>query len=320
MIIFSAYYPELRYNKEMNITDALQQFLEYQEIEKGRSLKTVRNYHQYISKYIEFSGIATSGNIDAENIRQFRLYLNRQPGARIKGQSGGTLKKQTQNYYLIAIRMFLKYLMKQGLAVYSSNNIELAKTETRHIDHLNVDELERMFVVAKKNLRNYAIIHMLFSTGLRVSELCSLNRDIDLTRPEFTIRGKGDKLRIVFISAQAQDSVREYLNNRTDMDEALFVQEGPQVVKREEQNVSLRLTSRSVERLVKHIAIASGISKKVSPHTIRHSFATDLLRNGADIRSVQIMLGHSNIATTQIYTHITDKQLQDVHAKFHNKN
>jgi len=302
----------------MEIHHALQRFLEYQEIEKGRSLKTVRNYKQYISKYIEFSGIKKTSSIDAENIRQFRLHLNRQPGARVKGQSSGTMKKRTQNYYLIAIRMFLKYLMKQGLSVYSPDHIELAKTAERHIDHLDVSELQRMLDVSKKHPRNHAIMHMLFSTGLRVSELCSLNRDIDLNKDEMTIRGKGDKIRIVFLSPHAKTSVREYLNNRTDMDEALFIQEGPRVVKLEEQNVSLRLTSRSVERLVKQIAIESGIAKKVTPHTIRHSFATDLLRNGADIRSVQIMLGHSNIATTQIYTHITDKQLRDVHKKFHN--
>ncbi|MAQ77015.1 hypothetical protein CL684_00585 [Candidatus Campbellbacteria bacterium] len=303
----------------MNINEALQRFLEYLEIEKGRSLKTVRNYKQYISKYIEFSGIKKIDVIDAESIRQFRLHLNRQPGAKTKGQQSGTMKKRTQNYYLIALRMFLKYLMKQGHKVYSPENIELAKTEARHIDHLDVTELQRMLDVAQKHQRNYAIMHMLFSTGLRVSELTSLNRDIDLSKDEMTIRGKGDKLRIVFLSPKARESVREYLNNRTDMDEALFIQEGPRVVKLEEQNVSLRLTPRSVERLVKRIAIEAGIAKKVTPHTIRHSFATDLLRNGADIRSVQMMLGHSNIATTQIYTHITDKQLREVHKKFHNK-
>lgn len=302
----------------MNIKEALQRFLEYQEIEKGRSLKTVRNYNQYVSKYIEHSGIQKTSDINAENIRQFRLHLNRQPGIRIKGQSSGTMKKRTQNYYLIAIRMFLKWCLKQGLAVYSPDHIELAKTEARHIDHLDISELKRMLEVAQKHPRNYAIMNMLFSTGLRVSELTSLNRDIDLSKEEMSIRGKGDKIRIVFLSPLARNSIQKYLSNRTDMDEALFIQAGPRVVKLEEQNVSLRLTSRSVERLVKQIAIEAGISKKVTPHTIRHSFATDLLRNGADIRSVQMMLGHSNIATTQIYTHITDRQLHDVHKKFHN--
>jgi site-specific recombinase XerD len=304
----------------MDITSALQRFLEYQEIEKGRSLKTVRNYKHYISKYIEFSGIKNTSDINAENIRKFRLHLNRQPGIKTKGQTTGTMKKRTQNYYLIAIRMFLKYCMKQGLSVYSPDHIELAKTAERHIDHLEIPELLRMMDVSKKHPRNNAIIHMLFSTGLRVAELCSLNRDIDLSKDEMTIRGKGDKLRIVFLSSETRNIVKNYLETRTDMDEALFIQEGPRVVKLEEQNVSLRLTSRSVERLVKRVATEAGIAKNVTPHTIRHSFATDLLRNGADIRSVQMMLGHSNIATTQIYTHITDKQLREVHKKFHNKN
>ena len=303
----------------MKINDALQRFLEYLEIEKGRSLKTVRNYRQYLTRYIEFSGIKTIGDIDAESVRQFRLHLNRQPGTKTRGQASGTMKRRTQNYYLIAIRMFLKYLMKVGHKVYSPDHIELAKTEARDVDHLDITELSRMLQVAHKHPRNYAIMHMLFSTGLRVSELCSLDRDLDLSKDELTVRGKGDKLRIVFISPEARAAVLEYLKTRTDMDEALFVQEGPQTVKREEKNETLRLTSRSVERLVKQIAIEAGISKKVTPHTIRHSFATDLLRNGADIRSVQVMLGHSNIATTQIYTHVTDKQLREVHKKFHNK-
>ncbi len=303
----------------MKPQDALQQFLEYLEIEKGRSLKTVRNYRQYIGRFFEFADISDIENINAEHIRQFRLHLNRQPGLKSPGQSQSTLKKRTQNYYLIALRVFLKYMMKQGFNVYSPEHIELAKVPERHIDHLEIHELQRMLEASQDHPRNHALLHMLFSTGLRVSELCSLNRDIDLHRDEFTIRGKGDKLRIVFLSPLAKETTRAYLKNRTDMDDALFIQEGPGVVKREEQNVSLRLSSRSVERIVKQIAIKAGVSKKVTPHTIRHSFATDLLRNGADIRSVQMLLGHSNIATTQIYTHISDKELHNVHKQFHNK-
>lgn len=303
----------------MNMNDALQQFLEYLEIEKGRSLKTVRNYRQYIKRYIEFSKAEHTNDITPESLRQFRLFLNRQNGAKEKGQVESTMKKQTQNYYLIALRMFLKYLLKQNIKVYSPDHIELAKTGDRHIDHLEIHELKRMIEASIHNLRNHAIICMLFSTGLRISELCSLNRTLDITKKEFTIRGKGEKLRVVFLSQDAQDAIKKYLETRTDIDEALFIQEGPGAVKRKENNESLRLSPRSVERLVKQIARAAGISKKVTPHTIRHSFATDLLRNGADIRSVQIMLGHSNIATTQIYTHITDRQLGDIHHKFHNK-
>lgn len=303
----------------MNINDALVRFLEYLEIEKGRSLKTVRNYRHYISRYLDIQNLKHTDDINASSLREFRLHLNRQEGIKIKGQAKGTMKKRTQNYYLIAIRMFLKYLIKIGIPVYSPDHIELAKTSDRQVDYLDINELLRMLEISKKHPRNYAILAMLFSTGLRVSELCSLNRDIDLSKDEFTIRGKGEKLRIVFLSPEARSATVSYIKTRTDMDEALFVQAGPQAVKREEKNESLRLTPRSVERLVKQIAIEAGISKKVTPHTVRHSFATDLLRNGADIRSVQMMLGHSNIATTQIYTHITDKQLREVHKKFHNQ-
>ncbi len=215
--------------------------------------------------------------------------------------------------------MFLKWMLKRDIKSLAPDKIELAKTSLRQIDNIGKKELDRMIDVSKKNKRNHAILQLLFSTGLRVSELCSLNRDLDFSKDEFTIRGKGEKLRIVFLSNEAKISIKNYLNNRTDMDEALFIQEGPNVVKLEEKNVPLRLTQRSVERIVKQIAIESGISKNVTPHTIRHSFATDLLRNGADIRSVQIMLGHSNIATTQIYTHVTNEQLKDIHKKFHSK-
>jgi site-specific recombinase XerD len=215
--------------------------------------------------------------------------------------------------------MFLKYLNKQDIEVLPAEKIELAKTESREIDHISILELDRMMNVSKRHPRNHGIMQILFSTGLRLSEMCSMNRDLDLSSDEFTIRGKGDKLRIVFLSFEARQSILNYLETRTDMDEALFIQAGPRAVKLEEQNVSLRLTPRSVERIVKQLAIEAGISKVVTPHTIRHSFATDLLRNGADIRSVQMMLGHSNIATTQIYTHVTDQQLREIHKKFHNK-
>lgn len=304
----------------MNINDALRGFLEYMEIERGRSLKTIDNYCRYIERFISFSKISQANQITENNVREFRLYLNRQPGMKNKGQSPTTLNKRTQNYHLIALRVFLKYLTKRDIKSLAADKIELAKTSSRQIDHIEGSELKRMMEISKKNPRNYALLEMLFSTGLRVSELCSLNRDLDISKDEFTIRGKGEKLRIVFLSSEAKKSLREYLENRTDMDEALFVQQGPRSVKLAEQNVSLRLSSRSVERIVKQMALEAGISKRVTPHTIRHSFATDLLRNGADIRSVQIMLGHSNIATTQIYTHVTNKQLRDIHKKFHNEN
>ncbi len=304
----------------MNIHDALEEFLSYMEIEKGRSLKTIKNYRRYLERFISFSQIKKTQEITEKKVREFRLYLNRQAGAKIKGQSQGTMKRKTQNYHLIALRVFLKWMLKRDIPSLAPDKIELAKTSQREIESIEVRDVYRMIAASQNHPRDHAILELLFSTGLRVSELCSLNRDIDLQKDEFTIRGKGEKLRIVFLSEEAKKAIKTYLETRTDMDEALFVQEGPRVVKLQEQNVSLRLSPRSVERIVKHYAIKAGISKRVTPHTLRHSFATDLLRNGADLRSVQIMLGHSNIATTQIYTHISNERLKEIHKKFHGKN
>lgn len=298
------------------------EFLEHVEIEKGNSLKTVNNYDHYLSRFFEFTKISEPIDITDDKIREFRLFLNRQPGAKTKGQQSGTLKKNTQNYHLIALRSFLKYLMKRNIKSLSPDRIDLAKIKERSLDLISNNELERLLNAPEikvtdkdnlKTLRDKAILELFFSTGLRLSELCSLNRDLDLTKDEFSIRGKGEKVRVVFLSDSAKDAIREYLKNRKDMDEPLFIQYSHNGAK------SNRLTPRSIERIVKYYAIKAGISKKVTPHIIRHSFATDLLSNGADIRSVQMMLGHANIATTQIYTHITDKQLRDVHKKFHSK-
>jgi site-specific recombinase XerD len=300
------------------------EFLEHVEIEKGNSLKTVNNYNHYISRFIDFSKINKPNEITDDKIREFRLFLNRQPGVKIKGQVSGTLKKNTQNYHLIAIRSFLKYLMKRNITSLSPDRIDLAKIKERSLDLISTQELERLLNAPNTNneksvtpssqlkiLRDKAILELFFSTGLRLSELCSLNRDLDLTKDEFSIRGKGEKVRVVFLSDSAKDAIRDFLKSRKDLDEPLFIQYSRNGGK------SNRLTPRSIERIVKFYAIKAGISKKVTPHVIRHSFATDLLSNGADIRSVQMMLGHANIATTQIYTHITDKQLRDVHKKFH---
>lgn len=301
------------------------EFLEHVEIEKGNSLKTVRNYDYYLSRFFEFAKITEPKEINDDKIREFRLFLNRQPGLKTKGQQSSSLKKNTQNYHLIALRSFLKYLMKRDVPSLSPDRIELAKIKERSLDLISVEELERLLsaplklLEMKKNidrqkiLRDKAILELFFSTGLRLSELCSLNRDLDLSKDEFSIRGKGEKVRVVFLSDSAKQSISEYLKERKDMAEPLFVQYSSN--KREDN----RLTPRSIERIVKYYAIVAGISKKVTPHIIRHSFATDLLSNGADIRSVQMMLGHANIATTQIYTHITDKQLRDVHKKFHSR-
>jgi len=301
------------------------EFLEHVEIEKGNSLKTVNNYDHYLTRFFEFAKISGPREITDDNIREFRLYLNRQPGLKIRGQQAATLKKNTQNYHLIAIRSFLKYLMKRGITSLSADRIDLAKIKERSLDLISTDELNRLLnapikiketnkkVDNNKILRDKAILELFFSTGLRLSELCSIDRDLDLSKDEFSIRGKGEKVRVVFLSDSAKDAIRDYLKNRKDMDEPLFIQYSRNGAK------SNRLTPRSIERIVKYYAIAAGISKKVTPHIIRHSFATDLLSNGADIRSVQMMLGHANISTTQIYTHITDKQLRDVHKKFHSK-
>lgn len=302
-----------------------QEFLEHVEIEKGNSLKTVRNYDHYLSRFFEFSKVADPKDINDDRIREFRLFLNRQPGVKIRGQQSATLKKNTQNYHLIALRSFLKYLMKRGITSLPPDRIELAKIKERHLDLISIEELDRLLraplslldmdkkVDRLKILRDKAILELFFSTGLRLSELCSLNRDLDLSKDEFSIRGKGEKVRVVFLSDSAKDAIKEYLKNRKDMDEPLFVQYSRNSGK------GNRLTPRSIERIVRQYAIIAGISKKVTPHVIRHSFATDLLSNGADIRSVQMMLGHANIATTQIYTHITDRQLKDIHKKYHSK-
>ncbi len=294
------------------------EFLEYIEIEKGLSLKTVTNYERYLTRFFAFSKITAPDQITEEKIREFRLFLNRQKGAAVRGQSASTLKKNTQNYHLIALRVFLKFLMKRNITSLTPDKIELAKLSERGLDLISSEELVRiMSAPSEENLqglRDRAMLELLFSTGLRVSELCSLNRDLDLKKDELSVRGKGEKIRVVFLSQDAKDAVKKYLDKRKDMEEALFV---PMENKKKKEHV--RLTSRSIERIVKHYAIKAGVSKKVTPHVIRHSFATDLLQNGADLRSVQQMLGHANIATTQIYTHITDKHLREVHQKFHTR-
>ena len=315
------------------------EFLEYMEIERGSSLKTVGNYDRYLAKFIAFGKLTTARDITDDAIREFRLHLNRSPGVKVRGQAAATMKKNTQNYHLIALRRFLKYLMKRGITALSPDRIELAKVGQRQLELISSSDLDKLLQAPlhdKKGerlanpdvaaLRDKAILELFFSTGLRLAELCSLNSDLDLSKDEFSIRGNGEKGRVVFLSDSAREAVRDYLAARKDMDEPLFVQfsrnkatsdgEGKRGSIRDE---SARLTPRSIERMVKGYAIRAGISRKVTPHILRHSFATDLLENGADIRSVQVMLGHANIQTTQIYTHVTDRQLRDIHKKFHSK-
>lgn len=305
----------MSHNIGMTLSQLKREFLEYLEIEKGRSLKTVGNYSHYLDSFLLFIGTEHPGDISDDLIREYRLFLNRK-----KIKDGGpydTLKKRTQNYYLIALRSFLKYLIRRGIKSLSPERIELAKVGERSLDLISSEELERLIEAPNgktiKDLRDRAILELLFSTGLRVSELCSLPRDIDLKKDEVSIRGKGDKVRVVFISSRAKEAIKHYLEKRADMEESLFTH-----VSRHNTEAK-RLTSRSVERIVKYYAIKAGITKKVTPHVIRHSFATDLLEGGADLRSVQALLGHAHIGTTQIYTHVTDKHLRDVHRRFHNK-
>lgn len=297
------------------------QFLEHIEIEKGRSIKTVENYDRYLTKFLVHTGLKDPSSVNDDVLREYRLWLNRQSTGNNRA-TGDTLKKKTQNYYLIALRAFLKYMAKRGIKTLPSDAIELAKTGERSLDLITEEELRRLFKAPEgdkdpeKRARGKAILELLFSTGLRVSELCSLTRDIDLHADELSIRGKGGKVRVVFLSDEAKKSLREYLALRKDMDDALFVKVGNEKAKTESEG----LTRRSIERVVKYYATKAGISKKVTPHVIRHCFATDLLRNGADLRSVQMMLGHANITTTQIYTHVTDQHLKEIHKKFHSKN
>lgn len=295
------------------------QFLEYVEIEKGRSLYTVRNYDHYLTRFLDFSKNDDPVNITDTSVREFRMWLNRQSAGNAKSK-GETLTKKTQNYYLIALRAFLKYLARQEVKTLPAERIELAKVSERSLDLITPIELNRLLSSPKssdiKDLRDKAILELLFSTGLRVSELCSLTSDIDLHSSELSIRGKGGKIRVVFVSPDAKKHLKNYLSARKDMSDALFVQVENKIKKNKTNNA---LTRRSIERIVKQHAIKAGISKKVTPHVMRHMFATDLLSNGADLRSVQAILGHANIGTTQIYTHVTDKHLRDIHEKFHNK-
>lgn len=298
------------------------EFLNYVEIEKGRALKTRENYRHYLKVFLEKTAVQSPADIDDHTVREFRLWLNRQVTGNNR-KTGETLSRKTQNYYLIAIRAFLKYLARQEVKTLQSERIELAKVPERSLDLITDAELKRLMDAPKgaevSDLRDKAILELLFSTGLRVSELCALSRDIDLTTDEMSVVGKGRKVRVVFISDYAKKILKEYLAKRKDLDDALFVQLSKNGGSQKKKGKTLALTRRSIERIVKHYAIKAGISKKVTPHTIRHCFATDLLSNGADLRSVQALLGHANIGTTQIYTHVTDRHLRDIHKKFHNK-
>lgn len=295
-----------------------QEYLEYLEIERNRAPKTLENYGRYLNRFVGFVGDISAGSLTEEKIRQYRLYLNRLGN----GDRAG-LKRVSQNYHIIALRNFLKYIAKRDIQSVSPEKIELGKQEDREVTFLENNELARLLEAPKGTdlpaLRDRALLYTLFSTGMRVSEVCSLDREkIDIGRGEVPIRGKGGKLRVVFLSHDARNHIAEYVTQRPDVDEALFIRIPKSGTFGKDSD--LRLTPRSVQRIVKKYATLAGIvGKDITPHKLRHSYATDLLRNGADIRSVQALLGHSSVTTTQIYTHVTDKGLREVHEKFHNK-
>ncbi|MBI2023142.1 tyrosine-type recombinase/integrase [Candidatus Giovannonibacteria bacterium] len=298
------------------------EFLEYLEIEKGRSLKTIENYDRYLKRFFEFSKVSSPSQISEDLVREYRMFLNRTKSA----QGGSVLSRQTQNFYIIALRMFLKFLAKRDIDSLEAEKIELAKLPARDLDLLDTADLERLLAAPLdsptrtkplKNsvtvLRDKAILELFFSTGLRISELCSLNTDhVNLKRDEFSVRGKGGKIRVVFLSESAKKAISNYLDKATGVE-----------IRPRRTSLGLEklfpVTPRSIQRMIKKYAIKAGISKKVTPHVLRHAFATDLLQNGADLRSVQAMLGHANISTTQIYTHFTDRQLGEVHKAFHGR-
>jgi len=293
-------------------------FLEYLEVEQNRSQKTIANYDHYLTRLIDFAGDIKVSDIDPELIRKWRLWLNR-----LGTNTSDELTKSTQNYHLTALRSFLRYCAKREIPALPSDKIELAKTTRKQVTFLNAAEvqtlLEQPDINTLPGLRDRAILELLFSSGLRVSELVGLDTGhINLKRREFMVRGKGRKDRPIFISPEAAEWVQKYLDGRTDNSRPLFMRYGGRKKVDLSGNFS-RLTARSVQRMVSRYASLAGITKHVSPHTLRHSFATDLLMNGADLRSVQALLGHSNISTTQIYTHVTDPHLKEVHKKFHRK-
>lgn len=302
----------------MQIQKLLDDFLDHLLVDLNRAKGTIYNYRQYIERFIQISGITDVSKINLDVVRSYRVQLNR-----LQDINGKTLEKSTIAYHMIALRSFLKYLAKIDIKTLAPEKIEVNFDSQRKIDFLTLDEIDDILnssnELSLKDLRNKAILELLFSSGLRVSELTNLNWDqVNLKKQEFSVKGKGGKVRIVFISDNAKKSLEEYRNKRTDTDIALFARL-PQSNKTS-TNMDMRLTPRSVQRIVKECAKKAGIVKNVHPHMLRHSFATDLLSNGADIRSVQSMLGHSSITTTQIYTHVTNKQLKDIHKKFHRKN
>lgn len=310
----------------MEVLGLINDFLEHLEVESGRSKKTIDNYRLYLERFYDVAReILNKESFNADEItkellRKYRLKLNR------LGSENGEedLKVITQAYHLIALRGFLKYLARREIKSLDPSLVDLPRVHRKQVTFLHFDEVEDMLeqidTSTESGLRDRAIIELLYSGGLRVSELVALNRDsINLGRREFMVRGKGSKDRPIFISEACADKVAEYLDARTDSLPALFLNNSRHLQEVDTSGDYRRMTARSVERIVEKYAKLAGITKHVSPHTLRHSFATDLLMNGADLRAVQSMLGHSDISTTQIYTHVTDAHLKEIHEKFHSE-
>ncbi len=302
----------------MYMSELLMDYIEHLEVEGGRSARTAANYALYLERFVEFSNDTTVDKITSELVRKYRLWLNR-----YKNNNDDELATITQNYHLIALRGFLGYLSKRDIPSLAPNKVELPKTARKQVTFLHYDEIERLLSQidnsSEVGLRDKAIVELLFSSGLRVSELVNLNRDhINTKRREFMVRGKGQKDRPIFISENAASHIDDYLATRLDNLPPLFLSYSRNNIISNSGDYR-RLTARSIQRLINKYSRLAGITKHVSPHTMRHSFATDLLMNGADIRSVQGMLGHSNISTTQIYTHVTDQHLREVYEKFHSE-
>lgn len=301
----------------MYLSELILDYIEHLEVEGGRSAKTAENYRLYLERFVEFTNDITVDKITTEVLRKYRLWLNRYKNEK----DGGELAIITQGYHLIALRGFLGYLAKRDIASLSPEKIELPKVSRKQVTFLHYDEVSRMLDAIplddEQGLRDRAIVELLFSSGLRVSELVNLNRDhVNTTRREFMVRGKGQKDRPVFIGEAAAERVKDYLAARLDNLPPLFLGYSRNNISSTTGDYR-RLTARSIQRIISKYARLAGITKHVSPHTMRHSFATDLLMNGADIRSVQSMLGHSNISTTQVYTHVTDEHLREVYEKYH---
>ena len=303
-----------------SLIDHITDFLDHAEITKNQSPKTIENYQHYLNRFVEFAGNLEPRQINIELVNKYRVYLNR-----LRGKRDESLCKKTQFYHLIALRAFLKYLTKLDVKTMAPEKIELGKIPGRTVEYLDEAEIKRFFAAVDSSnevgKRDLAILETLYSTGLRVSELANLTRDqVNLERREFMVRGKGRKPRIVFLSPEAVKRIEEYMSTRKDNWPALFINYRPGKPGKESDELSgegHQLSTVSIQNLVRKYSLKAGIVKHVTPHVMRHSFATNLLINGADIRAVQELLGHSSITTTQVYTHITNERLREVHAKFH---